>query len=323
MRKVLAAVAAFSLICSAAAAEPAKPAPSAVNRFHFDTTYEQGRLLKLKTPRGVTKYEYNPAGKLSRKILPTGVTIDYFHDRDGKLVETRFSSGLVRTRHYDRHGRLSKIIGSDGYVLAVSGVGPARSVVVTGPKDYRFDMTALVRKARTSYASMMGKLRPKAMVIANGADKGCTSSWWSDTDCDWSGAGEFDGGSIYDDGWGSGADEWGGGGAASDGSDVVDAGDDDLAGDWDGGDWAGSGGEGDDFDESGNGSGSEWAGGDPLLPSPGDYNYMRCMQTNCENQNVDFRRVCSREPVQNQEMCYRYTAKYYFKCERECWYASY
>ena len=69
----------------------------------------------------------------------------------------------------------------------------------------------------------------------------------------------------------------------------------------------------------------DWAGagGDPLLPSPGDYNYMRCMQTNCENQNVDFRRVCSREPVQNQEMCYRYTAKYYFKCERECWYASY
>ena len=321
MRSVLAAVAALSLLCSATTAEPAKPAPSAIKRFQFDATYEQGRVLKLKTPRGVTKYEYNPAGKLSRKILPTGITIDYFHGRDGKLVETRFSNGLVRTRHYDRSGRLSKIIGTDGYVLTVAGAGPARSVVVTGPKDYRFDLTPIIRTGRTSYASMMGKFRPKALVIASGRDQGCTSSWWADTDCDWSGAGDYEGGGSYDDGWGTGADEWGGdAGYAGDGSGVVHAPDDDFAYDW-----GGDAGAGEYGNEAGGGSSGDWAGagGDPLLPSPGDYNYMRCMQTNCENQNVDFRRVCSREPVQNQEMCYRYTAKYYFKCERECWYASY
>lgn len=164
-------------MCSASALEPAKPAPSAINRFHFDTIYEHGRLLKLKTPRGVTKYEYNPSGKLSRKVLPGGATIDYFHDRDGKLVETRFSNGLVRTRDYDRNGKLSKIIGTDGFVLTVTGVGLARSVVVTGPRDYRFDMTPIIRKARTSYASMMGRSRAKAMLISRDGDSGCSGSW--------------------------------------------------------------------------------------------------------------------------------------------------
>ncbi|WP_426106043.1 hypothetical protein [Massilia sp. TSP1-1-2] len=305
MRRVLAAVAALTFLCSARAQEAAKPPPSVIDRFHFDTTYEHGRLLTLKTPRGITKYEYAPSGKLSRKILPTGITIDYFHDRDGKLVETRFSNGLVRTRYYDRNGKLSKIIGSDGYVLTVTGAGQSRSVVVTGPNNYHFDMTPIIQKGRTSYAAMMGKSRPHAMLADSGGGGGCSGSWWGEAGCDWYDGGDFGGSGSYDDGWGAGADEWND--------------NDDVAADWGVGN--GEGEYGDDPWYGGAGPGS--MDSDPLLPSPGDYNYMRCMQSNCENQNVDFRAICAREPVQNQEMCYRYTAKYYFKCERECWYASY
>lgn len=325
MKRVLAAVAAVSLLSSAGAQQAAKPAPSAINRLHFDTSYEQGRLLKLKTPRGVTRYEYDPSGKLSRKILPAGTTVDYFHDRDGKLVETRFSNGLVRTRHYGRDGKLATIISSDGFVLTVTGAGLNRRIIVTGPKDYRFDMTPVIQKGRSSYASAMGKVRPKALLADSGAGSGgsdgaCSASWWGEAECDWAGGGDFGGGGSYDDGWGEAADEWGGG-AGNDGHDAPysGSGGDDVAADWGGENGAG---------EYGDVPGIEYGApgamaSDPLLPSPGDYNYMRCMQSNCENQNVDFRRVCSREPVQNQEMCYRYTAKYYFKCERECWYASY
>ena len=326
MRKVVVALAALSL-CSASATEPAKPAAPVINRFHFDTTYEQGRLLKLKTPRGVTRYEYDPTGKLTRKVLPHGITVDYYRDRDGKLVETRFSNGLARTRYYDRQGKLSRIIGSDGFVLTVSGAGAGRSVVVTGPKDYRFDMTPVIQKSRTSYASMMGKLKPKAMLIAGGGGGGCSAAWWADVNCDWNDGGDFGGGDGggggggYDDGWGSGTDEWGG---DYSGDSSADTGEGSAVDDGVATDWGGENGVGEYGDDPGRPSG-RWGeiAGDPLLPSPGDYNYMRCMQTNCENQNVDFRRVCSREPVQNQEMCYRYTAKFYFKCERECWYASY
>ncbi len=324
MRSLLAALAAFLLLGPAGATEPAARAPSIHDKFRFDSTYENGRIMRLKTPRGVTRYEYGKEGRLARKILPGGVTVDYYHDRDGKLVETRFSTGLVRTSHYDRDGMLAKIVGSDGYILNASGPKGLRTVVVTGPKEYRVDLTPVIEKGKTSYASMMGKLRPKALMISSGgvgAGGGCEITWWGDMACDASDGGDYGGGSGYDDGWGGGGDggdEWGGDQGAGDyGDDAGYGGDEDAGGDWGGEQGDAGAGSGSGYEHGGGSGGGGWG------ESPGDRVYLRCMETNCEQQNRDFREFCAKEINGNKEMCYRYTAKYYFQCERQCWYQSY
>jgi YD repeat-containing protein len=323
MKSSLAAVVALSFLVSAQASDLAPPI-----KFRYDTTYEHGRLLKLKTPRGVARYEYDQAGKLRRKILPKGVVVDYYHDRAGRLVETRFSTGLVRTRHYDRDGKLTHIIGSDGFTLTVNGAGNARTVVVTGPNNYRADLTPLLKKARTTYASKIGTLPPQALFAPGGsADGGCSISMWGGLECD------FGDGGGYDDSWGggdsgAGADEWAGDSGAGEYGDDSGYGSDTGAGsDYGGGgnghsEGGGYGGNDDttDWDGMDGGAGGEQA---PDPGSPGNNVYLQCMTVNCERQNQDFREFCSRELPQHQEMCYRYTAKYYFKCERECWYTSY
>ena len=281
----------------------------------------------MRTPRGVARYEYDQAGRLVRKNLPKGVTVDYYHDRDGRLVETRFSTGLVRTRHYERNGKLSHIVGSDGYTLTVKGSGKTRSVVVTGPKQYSADIARIHRKGQSAYAAMIGRMRPGALLMQADGDGGCTFNWWGNLECDLAGG-------SYDDSWGAG--DWGGGGDGDgdgwSGGVVDEWGGDVGAGEY--GDDAGyeSGHDtgveagGGDHGDSGSGHWDGWGAGnngagDP--GSPGNNAYMQCMAVSCERQNQDFREFCSREPAKDQEMCYRYTAKYYFKCERECWYKSY
>jgi YD repeat-containing protein len=298
-----------TLPCTAGAAEEIKSAPSLRDRFRVATMYHDGQLLKLRTPRGVTRYVYAPDGKLSRKILPGGVTVDYLRDREGRVVETRFSTGLVRTSHYDRDGKLSHIVGSDGFVLRASGPAGARTVQVTGPGNYQVDMTPMFKKGGATYASQMGSRHPRALSKMIDDDGGCGFLENGDNSCDWSGDGWGGGGG--DGGDGSGQDEWGGDTGAGDyGDDAGYIADDDTGGErWGGGgDYAGT-----DF------------GNDPTgVPgSPGDLGYLRCMAAVCEVKNREFKDFCSGESPRNQELCYRVALRHYLTCERKCWYENY
>ncbi len=337
MRRLLAAIAAMSFLYPAGAAEPAAPAPSISSKYRIDPTYEDGRLLRLKTPRGVTRYEYGRDGKLSRKILPKGVTIDYYYDRAGKLVESRSSSGLVRTSQYDRQGMLAQIVGSDGYVLNASGPKGNRTIVITGPKAYRVDLTPMINMARKTYASkMMGKKRPAPMLIGGGGS-GCGYSWDGTISCEESDGGDYGDGGAYGDGWYD--DGWG---AAGD--DDYGAAEDDNGSGWtdDGGDsgWAEDGGGEDDAqygaaedDDGGYGNDSGEGGGEPpgadtggpwppeRSASPGNNGFMRCM-VDCDRADVYMKQYC-RVAAANKPVCDEVALRTYFSCDRRCRYENY
>lgn len=341
MRRLLAALLALSFLYPAGAAEPVKPAPSLSSKFRIDPTYEDGRLLKLKTPRGVTKYEYGRDGKLTRKILPKGVTVDYYYDRSGRLVESRFSTGVVRTSDYDRQGRLAQIVGSDGYVLNASGPMGKRTIVITGPKDYRVDLTPMINMARKSYASkMMGKNRPRPMVSsAGGSNSGCEETWNGDTTCDGFDGGEYGGGGDYGEGgyddWGAAEDDAGYGEA----EDAVADGEDDYDYDYD---YDSGYGEAEDAvadgedDDSGYGEAEDEDGADAGEPpgadtggpwppqrssSPGDNGFLRCM-VDCDRADVYMKQYC-RVAAANKPVCDQVALRTYFSCDRRCRYENY
>lgn len=170
---------------------------------------QNGVLISSTMPSGTTKYEYN-GKQLVKKLLPNGVSVDYFYDRSGRFVEARFSTGLVRTAHYDRTGRLTVVIGSDGYNVNLTGRGSRDgTAVVTGPNDYRFDMTPKLKEVRQ--ALLKGQPLHADLSIGDFGDCYGDDEFGS---CNWGGGGgggggyDFGGdyGGDYGAGWGPGVD---------------------------------------------------------------------------------------------------------------------
>jgi YD repeat-containing protein len=317
MGRFLAAIAALCYAAMAGAAEP-----PTLKYIRPEYLADHGKIFAAKTAKGVTKYEYSD-GKLVRKILPKGGTIDYYYDRAGKITESRFSSGLVRTYQRDRAGKLVRIVGSNGYTKTVRAPNGAKVLVITGPKDYKLDLTAVRASSRASMVSAMSalrgtKVRP-TLTDAGGGGGGCTSSIF-DVSADCSNDSGEDGGGG---GGGDDSDSWdgdSGAGEYGDDSGYVADEDEDWSGD------SGVGAYGDDSGypsdaESGGGSGS--GGQEPV--SNGNAAYLTCMASTCEIANREFRDFCDSAvvPPHEKEVCNRHTVIAYFRCERECWRTSY
>jgi YD repeat-containing protein len=258
--------------------------------------FEDGKLTSSSMPRArgrSTKYEYNGT-QLTRKTLPNGTTVDYYYSRDGKLVETRFSTGLVRTLHYDRKtGNLAQIVGSDGYSLtlgySIDDPKATPSLIVTGPKNYRLDLTSKLQSVTTK--AILNVVQPrgngKSAVAADGGGGGfCGGADYGSDYCDWGGGGD--------------------GGGAEGGSDASGEGDGNAG---EGGD-AGAAGTGWDAPGQGDGEGDKRA--DDRMA------YERCMASICDPADTTFRRLCNAEPANKRAICHDAADREYWSCERGC-----
>ncbi len=299
MRSTLAAAAAMLFALSASAAGP-------FQHFQPDYTFSNGKLFASKTPRGETRYEYKD-GRLSRKILPKGGTIDYYYDRVGKPVEVRFSNGLVRTYQYNRAGKLQQIIGSNGFNKIFIDPSGVNVLLITGPGNYRLDLTTIAKRVRGAHAGAMMTLRPRALAekLEDGSSD-CTSNFYETSSaCE-------SGGDHTGDAYGGGGDAWGGGdywggdvGGGEYGDDTGYASEDDDAGYWPD-------------------NGPDSGGADPPdHGSRGDNKYLLCMSGVCEPANKNFRKWCADAVPYDYPKCLDATAKEYFRCERQCRYESY
>ncbi len=305
MKRYLAALAALCHTCLAGAGEPA-----VLKNMRPDYTYAQGKILAAKTAKGVTQYEYKD-GKLARKWLPGGRTIDYYYDRNGKLVESRFSTGLVRTYQRDRLGRLRQIVGSNGYTKTLRGPAGEKMLVITGPKNYRLDLTSVVQKQHKSTVSALAAMRGTTVRSLLEHSDGCTMKRFSDSGAE-VGSECGEGGAWFGDPWAD--DPWGGDvGAGEYGDDSGYAADEDEQ--WDGGY---------------GGTDTEWIGGElgsrpPERGGPrGNLAYQACMATVCEPADIKFRDVCDNHaPPQDRVVCNRATVQVYFWCEADCRRRSY
>ena len=169
-------------------------------------TYENGQIVSSRARGRTTKYEYVNK-QISRKTLPNGTTVDYYYDRAGKVQETRFSTGLVRTVHYDRKtGRMSQITGSDGFSMILGGtVKTGLTAIITGPGNYHLDITPKLKATAKAMpgpkkAALTGDMNTPSLMGNDGGSGGCTWNWGVLIP---TGSCDFEGG-----GWGG---DWGGG----------------------------------------------------------------------------------------------------------------
>jgi RHS repeat-associated protein len=65
-----------------------------------------GNRTSVKTPAGVTQYEYDEQNRLEKVIDPDLAQTKYFYDAGGNLERTQLPNGVVETRTYDKLNRL-------------------------------------------------------------------------------------------------------------------------------------------------------------------------------------------------------------------------
>jgi RHS repeat-associated protein len=65
-----------------------------------------GNRTFVKTPSGVTNYEYDEQNRLEKVIDPDLAETKYFYDAEGNLWKTELPNGVVETRTYDELNRL-------------------------------------------------------------------------------------------------------------------------------------------------------------------------------------------------------------------------
>jgi len=78
-------------------------ASGATIEYEYDAA---GNCTSVRTPAGLTKYEYDEQNRLEKVTDPDLAVTSYFYDAAGNLERTELPNGVVETRNYDELNRL-------------------------------------------------------------------------------------------------------------------------------------------------------------------------------------------------------------------------
>ena len=77
-------------------------------------SYEDNKLVAIKTTEGLNRYRYDKKGNLDKSIDANGNSTEFKYDLRGRLTEVRDALGKVTRYVYEASGNLSSIIDPDG-----------------------------------------------------------------------------------------------------------------------------------------------------------------------------------------------------------------
>lgn len=108
-----------------------------------------GRLSEvLDSEAGLTRYEYNELGLVSRIIAPDESVTGFVYDKGARLVQRTYESEIVNEYEYDADGRVTRVVNQDGseqvFTYDACGRLLSRSTPEDGTTTYTYDVCGRV-----------------------------------------------------------------------------------------------------------------------------------------------------------------------------------